>query len=58
MVTVDISLGFSVEVDDFGNITLPDNTYTSAQLKKIAREVDKAIRIANKSEEIGRCDYE
>lgn len=54
---VKISLGIEVEVDDFGNITLPSNTFTSAQLKKIAREVDKAIRISNMSE-YGGHEYE
>lgn len=47
---VKISLGFAVEVDDFGRIELPDETFTSAQLKKIAREVDKAMRIASMTE--------
>lgn len=54
---VKISLGFSVEVDDFGNITLPSDTFTSAQLKKIAREVDKAVRMKN-TKDLGGCDYE
>lgn len=56
MEVVSISLGFNVEVDDFGNITLPDRPFTSAQLKKIAREVDKAMRLAAKNEEIGGCE--
>lgn len=56
--TIKISFGIEVEVDDFGNIILPSDTFTSAQLKKIAREVDKAIRIANASSEYGGYRYE
>lgn len=56
--TIKISFGIEVEVDDFGNITLPLDTFTSSQLKKIAREVDKAIRIVNASNEYGGYEYE
>jgi hypothetical protein len=55
--TVKISMGIEVEVDDFGNITLPRDTFTSAQLKKIAREVDKAVRISNCRQELDEGGY-
>lgn len=35
-----------IEVDDDGKFELPQRPYTAAELKKIAREVNKAIRDA------------
>ena len=33
-----------IEVDEYGKFELPSTTYTAAELNKIAREVNRAIR--------------
>lgn len=54
------TLGFSVEVDDMGGFELPMRRYTSAELKKIAREVNRNIRLSNSKDEISEVlmEYE
>ena len=39
------SVGLTVDVDDFGRFKLPDRLFTPAELNKIAREVNRAIRL-------------
>lgn len=46
--------GFWVEVDENGRFELPDRQFTAAELKKIARDVNRAIRKQN----IQMDDYE
>lgn len=41
---VKISLGFTVEVDEYSRVQLPNKSFTPAELKKIATEVNRAIR--------------
>ena len=41
---VKISLGFSVEVDEDGRFELPERKFSSAELKKVAREVNRGLR--------------
>ena len=41
---VKTSLGFSVEVDFEGKFELPARKFSSAELKKVAREVNKSLR--------------
>lgn len=38
------SLGFTVEVDEHCRIELPHRPFTPAELKKIATEVNRAVR--------------
>lgn len=39
-----ISLGFLIEVDEDGRFCLPDRKFSAAELKKIAREVNRHLR--------------
>ena len=39
-----ISLGFSVEVDEDGRFDLPARKFSPAELKKVAREVNRHLR--------------
>lgn len=41
---VKTSLGFSVEVDEDGRFELPARKFSSAELKKVAREVNRRLR--------------
>lgn len=41
---IETSLGFSIDVDDDGRFSLPDRQFTAAELNKIARQVNRAIR--------------
>lgn len=43
-VRIKTSLGFSVDVDDDGRFNLPDRQFTAAELKKVARDVNRAAR--------------
>lgn len=38
------SLGFSVSVDSDGRFQLPDRSFTTTDLKKVARDISRAIR--------------
>ena len=41
---VKISLGFTVEVDENGRFHLPDREFTTTELKKVVREVNRQLR--------------
>lgn len=41
---IDLSLGFSVVVYEDGTFELPQRMYTTAELKKIAREINRTLR--------------
>ena len=41
---VNIHKDLQIEVDEYGKFELPSTTYTAAELNKIAREVNRAIR--------------
>ena len=41
---VNIHKDLQIEVDEYGKSELPSTTYTAAELNKIAREVNRAIR--------------
>lgn len=41
---IDLSLGFSVVVLEDGTFELPHRMYTTAELKKIAREINRVLR--------------
>ena len=41
---IGLSLGFSVSVDEQGRFELPSRRFTTTDLKKIAREVNKELR--------------
>lgn len=41
---VKISLGFTVDVSEDGRFQLPDREFTTTELKKIAREVNRQLR--------------
>lgn len=43
---VKTSLGFKVDVDEGGQFYLPDRPFTTAELKKLAREIGRACRNA------------
>ena len=56
---IKISLGFSVEVGEDGRFHLPDREFNTAELKKIAREVNRTIRNSSVEEDVmGVYDYE
>lgn len=44
-------LGETVEVSEEGRFELPSREYTAAELKKIAREINKASRLHNLDED-------
>lgn len=41
---ITIHKDLQIEVDEYGKFELPNITYTAAELNKIAREVNRAIR--------------
>ena len=41
---IEISLGFTVVVNTNGAFELPNRLYTTAELKKITREINRALR--------------
>ena len=41
---VNIHKDLQIEVDEYGKFELPSAIYTAAELNKIAREVNRAIR--------------
>lgn len=50
------SLGFSIDVDDDGRFFLPDRQFTAAELNKIARQVNRAIRQDAMSQQISEME--
>lgn len=54
---IDLSIGFSVEVDELGRFELPNRTYTTADLKKIAREVNRECRKSLAAANLEEVDY-
>lgn len=38
------SINSVVEVDEFGRFELPNRMYTTTELRKVAREISKALR--------------
>lgn len=53
---INISLGFTVVVGDDGRFELPNWRFTTAQLKVIAREINRELRKSRI--ELGDTDYE
>lgn len=54
MTLVPISLGFTLEVDEYGRFELPSGqTYSTSELNKIAREVNRHLRKLNIEHSIG-----
>lgn len=41
---IKISLGFTVDVDEDGRFHLPDREFTTAELKRVVREVNRQMR--------------
>ena len=41
---IDLSLGFSVVVDERGSFELPNRRFTTTDLKKITREINRESR--------------
>jgi len=54
--TIKISLGFKVEINNDGRFCLPDRAYSCSELKKVAREVNRALMSYKAHEEIEEND--
>ena len=44
---VKISSGFTVEVAEDGRISLPDREFTTSELKRVVREVNRQLRVGD-----------
>ena len=55
---VKTTLGFSVEVnDDNGSFLLPQRHYTTAELKKIARDINRDMRQKHTTQLLGEVQF-
>ena len=51
---IQLSLGFTIEIDEAGRFELPsDRTYSTSELNRIAREVNRHLRKLSTEQLIG-----
>ena len=52
------TLDAEVEMDDDGRFELPNRPYTTAELNRIAREINRFLRTKIAEDDIGDISYE
>lgn len=57
-IEIRLSLGFSVVVDEDGTFELPSRPFTTTELKKVVKEVNRALRYAMTENKLDEVLYE